>query len=46
MQYAQSFATETTTAIISRSAFVRPDSPFIASSYHAFHASRLSGRSA
>ena len=32
MQYAQSFATETTTAIISRSAFVSPDGPFISSS--------------
>ncbi len=32
MQYSHSFVTETTTAIISRSAFERPDSPFINSS--------------
>jgi hypothetical protein len=32
MQYAHSFATETTTAIISRSAYERPESPFISSS--------------
>jgi len=32
MQYAQLFATETTTPIISRSAFVSVESPFIASS--------------
>ena len=46
MQYAQSFVSETTTAIISRSTFVSPESPFIASSYQAFHATSVDGRSA
>ena len=40
---AQSFSSETTTAIISRSTFVSPESPFMATSYQAFHATRFDG---
>ena len=46
MQYGHSFSSETTTAIISRSTFVSPESPFMATSYQAFQASRFDGRSA